>query len=74
VQLYQGNISSFVMQQKLASLIEEQFMQDPRVAKVLAVSFAAEDDNPRQTRIKVSVKPIGYADGVEMIFTPFGGR
>ena len=71
---YQGNISSFVMQQKLAGLITEQFKQDVRVSKVLAIAFAVDDYFPQQTLIKVSVKTVGYSDGTEMIFTPFGGR
>lgn len=71
--LYQNNISSFMTQQKLASLIEEQFLQDPRVSKVLAVGFIVDDVNSATVTIRMSIKPVGYSDGVEMIFTPFGG-
>lgn len=70
--LYQNNLSSFVAQQKLASLIEEQFLRDPRVSKLSSVGFIADDLNPQLTVVRISIKPVGYSDGVEMVFTPFG--
>lgn len=70
--MYQNAPSSFAIQQKFAGVIEEQFAQDPRTEKVLAVSITSDDENPQLTLVKVSVKPIGYSEQ-QMIFTPFSG-
>lgn len=68
---FQNGLSSFWIQQKLGSIIVEQFEQDPRVAKVTGVNIFAEDNTPRTTRISVFVVPVGYTE-TQMIFTPFG--
>ena len=69
---YQNAPSSFSIQQKLASLIQEQFEQDPRVDSVTSVNISNTDDQPQTTRIAVFVVPVGYTDAVQMICTPFG--
>ncbi len=70
VLLYQNAPATFAIQQKLSSLIQEQFEQDPRVESVTSVQFITEDD-PRMTKIAVSIKVVGYTEQV-MTFTPFG--
>lgn len=70
VGLFQNGLSSFVRQQKLASLIVDQFMKDPRTKSVNRVAVIANDDNPQLTQIQVSVIPIGY-DEQTITYTPF---
>lgn len=70
---YQNALSSFTQQTILANKIQEQFLQDPRVADVTAVSIDTTDDKPELTKINVSVIPIGYTDAEQMQFVPFGG-
>jgi phage baseplate assembly protein W len=69
---YQNGLSSFVLQQKLAREIQDQFLEDPRVESVSAVGITSDDTNPQQVNIKILIKPVGYNEQ-EMIFTPFGG-
>ncbi len=66
---FQNGLSSFVKQQKLASIIIEQFKLDPRVQTVKSVSVF-NDDNPDMTKIQVSVVPVGYDEQV-VTYTPF---
>jgi phage baseplate assembly protein W len=72
IPLYQGRLSSFSVQQRLASLIQEQFKQDPRVEDVKSTSVQSEDLNPQMTIITVVVNPVGYSE-VALKFTPFVG-
>lgn len=72
VPLYLNNLSSFATQQRLATLIQEQFKLDPRVEDVSSVSISEDDTNPQITIIRVFIKPIGYSEQ-EMSFTPFAG-
>jgi phage baseplate assembly protein W len=68
--MFQNSLSSFTKQQELASIIHDQFKQDPRVEDVTSVSVSSNDSSPQQTVIKVFVKPVGYSEQ-EMKFTPF---
>lgn len=72
VGLFQNGISSFSKQQKLATLIIDQFKKDPRTASITSVSIEANDDQPDLTQIKVLVIPVGYTEQ-QMTFTPFSG-
>lgn len=69
---YQNAQNSFAIQQKLASLIKEQFEQDPRVESVESVSVTSEDGTPQTTKVAVFVRAIGYTE-VQMTFMPFSG-
>jgi phage baseplate assembly protein W len=68
---YENSCSSFSVQQKLATLIQEQFALDPRVQSVDTVSISSEDGTPQMTVIKVFITPIGYSDGIPLTYTPF---
>jgi len=70
VGLFQNGLSSFVRQQKLASLIVAQFMQDPRTKSVTKVAVLANDENPQLTKIQVVVVPLGYDEQI-INWTPF---
>lgn len=70
---YQNAPNSFTIQRKLAALIQEQFLQDPRVKEVTSVRITSEDNTPQRTVIAVSVKPVGYEE-LEMLFRPFYSR
>lgn len=72
ITMYQNAPVSYGLQQKLASIIQEQFMQDPRVQDVSSVSVSATDTDSATTRIKIFITPVGYSEQ-EMIFTPFSG-
>lgn len=69
---WQNAPSVFTLQRKLAALIREQFMQDPRVEDVISTTISIPADNPQMTKIAVSVKPRGYSE-TTMVFQPFGG-
>lgn len=68
--LYQNGINSFAIQQKIADVIREQFIQDPRVQSVNSVAIVNNDTDPNQTIIRVFVVPVGYTEK-QMDFTPF---
>jgi len=70
--LFQNRLSSFAVQQRLSSLIQEQYKQDPRIEDVKSISIQAEDDTPQQTVISIVVQPVGYSE-VTLKFTPFVG-
>lgn len=70
--LYQNDIGSFANQQKIATVIQDQFAQDPRVQSVDAVAFTVDDDTPELTIISVSMTINGYTEQT-MNFTPFAG-
>lgn len=70
VGLYQNAPNTFAMQQKLATLIREQFLQDPRVQDVTSVAITSKDNTPQTVVITVFVKVVGYNEQ-EMRFTPF---
>jgi phage baseplate assembly protein W len=70
IRSYQNAPSSFAIQQRLATIIQEQFEQDPRTEKVTSVQVVGDDKDAQKTYIRVFVKPIGYSEQ-EMIFTPF---
>jgi phage baseplate assembly protein W len=71
---YQNSISSTTQQTILANKIQEQFLQDPRVADVTGISIDNTDDEPQLTTINVSVVVVGYTDAQTMSFVPFGGN
>ena len=71
IPLHQNNLGSFGTQQQLASIIQEQFAQDPRVASVSSVMVSTDSD-PQLTKIRVFMTPNGY-DELAMNFTPFSG-
>ena len=67
---FQNGLNSFTIQQKLASLIVDQFMQDPRTQSVTSVAIVVDDLTPEMTRIKCLVVPVGYTEQT-VTFTPF---
>jgi phage baseplate assembly protein W len=67
---YQNSISSLDTQRKIASEINEQFLRDPRVEKVVGVSINYRDKTPENVEISVKVKLIGYGD-TTLSFLPF---
>lgn len=67
---YQNGLSSFSKQQKLATIIVDQFKQDPRTGSINSVAIVANDTNPEMTKIKVSVVPVGYTEQ-QLTFSPF---
>ena len=71
--LYQNAPTSFTNQQKIASLINDQLPQDPRIQSVTGVSLTLSDDDPELTILSVSVIPVGYTE-LTMQFTPFAGN
>lgn len=73
IKSYIGAPATLSNQRKLAGRIEEQFLRDPRVKKLLGVSFNSEDKTPDTFTIVVRVSVVGY-DEVTMKFTPFGGE
>lgn len=55
---------------KLAKLLEEQTLLDPRTEKVLGVTIYIDDNDPSKFRLHVKVKPFGYeAYGIN--YSPF---
>jgi hypothetical protein len=70
VGLFQNSLSSFVKQQKLATLIIDQFLKDPRTKSVTRVAVVNDDTNPQLTKIQVVVVPLGY-DEQTIEWTPF---
>jgi phage baseplate assembly protein W len=72
ISMFQNTLSSFSIQQRLATLIQEQFKQDPRVEDVLSVAVSNADSSPQLVMIAVSVKVVGYGE-TTMNFIPFGG-
>lgn len=70
VSRFQSALSSFAQQQKLASLIIDQFKLDPRVESISRVSVQASDLEPQKTVIQVFVTAVGYTEQL-MEFTPF---
>lgn len=69
--MFQNAPSSFAIQQKIAKLIEEQFLQDPRIEEVTSVSLTSQDDSrPELTVLAVTVKVVGYEE-TTVEFTPF---
>lgn len=70
--LFQNDVASFANQQKIATAIQEQFAQDPRVQSVDAVSFQVDDLSPEMTVVSVTITIAGYTEQV-MNFTPFAG-
>ena len=69
---FQNRLSSFAVQQRLSSIIQEQYKQDPRVEDVKSVSIQAEDSDPQKTIITIVVFPVGYSE-VTLKFQPFVG-
>lgn len=69
--LYQNAPNSLTLQQEVAALIQEQFIQDPRVQAVSSVSITSEDGTPQLMKLSVSVIVVGYTDAQQMTFTPF---
>lgn len=67
---YQNAPSSYSVQRKLALLIEEQILLDPRTEAVSSINISSDDGTPEQTVIKIFVKPVGYSEQ-EMTYTPF---
>ena len=72
IKLFQNGINNFENRRKIAGLIEEQFLQDTRVEKVLGVSIENNNSNPDLTKISVRVKVVGYGE-TGFDFIPFGG-
>lgn len=70
IKLYQGALNSFSKQSELASRIQEQFVKDPRVDEVLAVSITNQDKKPDSVQINVKVKLAGYGEQ-SLSFLPF---
>lgn len=71
IQLFQNAPASLGNDRKIASLIQEEFMKDPRTESVISVSIDRDSDRPEKTVIVVRVKPIGY-DEAQLEFIPFG--
>lgn len=71
IKRYQGALSTLTKQRELATIIEEQFLRDPRTDSVMGVLVSTNQAQPDLTYIIVRVKPVGY-DEVEMKFEPFG--
>lgn len=69
---FQNSCVSYGQQQKLASIIREQYMLDPRVEDVTSISITSPDGDSATTVIKIFVKPVGYSE-IEMQLTPFSG-
>lgn len=72
IRQYQNAPNSFTLQQKLAALIEEQFLQDPRVMRVTSVAISSGDTTPQLAKIAVNIVPVGYTEQ-QMVFMPFNG-
>lgn len=72
IKTYQGALSSFTQQQKLASKIREQLAEDPRVDSVGNIEVVANDSEPQLTQIKIFVTPKGYTEQ-QITYTPFSG-
>lgn len=71
IQLFQNAPTTIGNDRKIASLIQEEFMKDPRTEEVLAVSISRDDKTPENMKIIVRVKPIGYDEAL-VEFIPFG--
>jgi phage baseplate assembly protein W len=67
---YQNGPMTFAVQQKIASLIVEQFSLDPRVLSVNSVEIDVADDRPDFMTIIVRLTPVGYTEQA-MTFAPF---
>jgi len=67
---FQNAPNSLPVQQNIASLIQEQFPQDPRVQSVSSVSITSEDGTPQKTIVAVTLTPVGYNEQ-KMSWTPF---
>jgi len=69
--LYQNAPNTAETRRQLASLIEEQLLQDPRIEDVESVSFTNTDSNPELITVAVNVVVRGYGE-LEVEFKPFG--
>jgi phage baseplate assembly protein W len=67
---YQNAVSSLAIQQQLATKIQEQFEQDPRVQSVNGVALDYNDLQPEKVTINIKLDAIGYGEQV-MQYTPF---
>jgi phage baseplate assembly protein W len=67
---FQNAPQSLAVQQNIASLIQDQFPQDPRVQSVSGVSITSEDGTPEMTVIAVTLTIVGYTEQT-MNFSPF---
>ncbi len=71
IKQWQNAPNSLANQMALASRIEEQCLQDPRVESVERVQVTLDDANPDRIRVAVLIKPVGY-DEVTLEYVPFG--
>jgi phage baseplate assembly protein W len=73
IMTYQNAPTSYSVQRKLASIIQEQFSNDERVEEVSSVRIVSDDSTPEQTVLSIFIKPVGYSE-IEMTFSPFNGE
>jgi phage baseplate assembly protein W len=72
IKTFLNSPNSLANQRKLASVVQEQFLQDPRIEEVTSLSVAAvSDEEPDKVVIVVRVKVRGY-DETTLEFIPFG--
>jgi len=72
IKAFQNTLASLSAQQKLATLIVEQFSLDPRVESVNGVFTSYDQNDPNKTVIVIRYKPIGQ-DEIFLRATPFAG-
>lgn len=71
IKKFQGSLNSFDNQMTLATLIKQNFEQDPRVEKVTGVSYNVDDNKPDMIEVICKVSVVGYGE-TSMSFKPFG--